>query len=87
METAAAMSASASLADKTFLGEVQNGEVKLVLSSNFDWADGCRWETVQKIYGQLSTGGLTYTYVEAPLAGQQGCSSSCSATGGIRITR
>ena len=69
-----------------FTGSVGvQGAVTLSVRTRFHFGDGCDWGTVQNIEGVLSSGQLRYTYVEAPLPGQQGCAGACRAAATVTV--
>lgn len=68
-----------------FTGQVRGDLVDTCFGSEFDYSDGCRWTSAQAIRGARASGRLTLTYGEAPLPGQQGCLSACSATGTVEL--
>ncbi len=78
--------AQATFADAAFGGTVTaEGAVELSLRTTFRFSDGCDWETKQEIRGVLSSGTLSYTYVERPLPGQQRCARGCEAAANVHV--
>jgi hypothetical protein len=78
--------AKAQFRTATFVGTLRAGQLDLVLSTRFPYADGCEWETVQRVRGALSSPTLDYTYTESPRAGQTGCAGACRATAEVRVS-
>jgi len=78
--------ASAAFADAVFEGGVNGGELDIAIETVFDFSDGCRWRTKQRIQGPLGAGALSYSYEEQPEPGQRGCAEGCvaSATAQVR---
>ncbi|MEE2828119.1 MAG: hypothetical protein VX498_02940 [Myxococcota bacterium] len=73
--------AFATFGNHEFSGLVTGDTVSLVATTEFDWSDGCRWKTEQRITGLLHGPPLAFFYQEAPLPGQRNCSNPCTATG------
>jgi hypothetical protein len=69
-----------------FEGTVQSEQVDLTLRTSFDFDDGCRWGSDQRIHGSLLSPTLGYTYNEAPEPGQSGCSRACTAEATIVVS-
>jgi hypothetical protein len=72
-----------------FRGTVVDGDLDVSLSTQFDWNDGCKWRSEQHLRGAVAPGkgSLEYTYTEAPLDGQEDCSSSCTARAQVEVRR
>lgn len=77
--------ATATFGESQFAGAVKGGGVAVGLSTRFKFSDGCMWESRQQITGALADGTLRFSYREAPLPGQKGCSSACSAEGVVDL--
>ena len=77
--------ASISFGGKVFSGRARKGWMDIHLRTTFNWQDGCKWETIQRIQGKLSGGTLSYSYTERPLKGQRGCFNPCSASASIKV--
>jgi hypothetical protein len=75
--------ATATFGDKSFFGQVDGDRVELCTRTEFDWQDGCRWQSAQHISGSIASGTLRYEYSEAPDAGQADCDSACTAAADI----
>ncbi len=59
-----------------FTGTNKSCNLDLGLTTQFDFVDGCTWESDQKIVGHME-GQLTYSYSEKPIVGTQ-CASPCT---------
>ena len=79
--------ATANFNGSVFTGSVVNGVVNLALSTRFHFSDGCDWESAQRIQGSLGAPALTYSYIEAPLPGQNRCANACQAFGAVTVQR
>jgi len=77
--------ASATFADAVFQGNVNAGELDVSIETFFDFSDGCRWRTKQRLQGTLASGQLAYSYEEQPTAGQRGCAQGCFASATARV--
>lgn len=77
--------ATATFGASRFTGTVMNGAVNLGLSTRFHFSDGCDWESVQTIQGDLGGGPMVYSYAEAPLPGQARCANACRAWGAVTV--
>jgi hypothetical protein len=77
--------AEATFGEAVFTGELRDGRADLALTTTFDFQDGCRWTSDQHITGRLATDHMDYAYSEAPLAGQSGCASACTAKGAVYL--
>jgi hypothetical protein len=65
---------------RDFKGTVKNGYVDVCLGSTFLYADGCTWETAQRIYGPLNGTILAYAYTERVVSGTN-CALACTGRG------
>jgi len=70
---------------QTFPGAIQDDFVDVCISSTYPWQDGPNcgytksvWVTAQRIYGDYTTGTLTYTYVDKMIEGHS-CWIPCFA--------
>lgn len=79
--------ATATFGDSQFVGTVMGTTVNLALRTRFHFTDGCDWESVQGITGDLARGALAYSYAEAPLPGQSRCASACRAAATVEVAR
>ncbi len=73
--------AAATFGEHHFEGEIRQGVLKLALTLDVDWQDGCQWETHQAIRGAWKEGrpdALTWTYIEEVKQGT-GCYGACKA--------
>lgn len=77
--------ATAVFGESSFSGSVDGGAVDVGLKTRFTWSDGCTWESTQRITGKLADRKLTFTYREAPLAGQKDCAPACAAEGAVDL--
>jgi hypothetical protein len=64
-----------------FDGSVDStGSVHLEATTTFHWSgDGCTWQSVQGIGGNLGAGELLYTYEEHPTEGEGCAPANCKA--------
>lgn len=69
-----------------FRGVVSSGRLNASVKTNFNFTDGCQWETTQLISGEVD-GALSYQYIEGPLPGQRGCARACRADGDVTLGR
>lgn len=65
--------------DVVFVGGFDGDRIDVCSATTFDWSDGCRWGSAQRIVGSVKSGTLSFTYNEAPLPGETGCVVPCSA--------
>ncbi len=79
--------AEARFSSIVFTGQMSDGQVELLLATQFKYSDGCRWESRQRLAGVLESGALLYEYSEAPAAGQQGCVYGCTAAAKVELLR
>jgi hypothetical protein len=77
--------ASATFGTDRFEGAVKAGHLSVGLETEFVFGDHCKWKSTQRIEGTLESTELVYTYSEAPLPGQKGCASACTATGSVLV--
>ena len=81
----------AEFGQQRYRGRLSNGEVELVLETELDWEDGCRWGTRAVIRGTLLSNGepagkrLTWNYRDAVLSGSD-CSGVCIAKSSFEVT-
>jgi hypothetical protein len=64
--------------DRTYRGTRTGDHVALCIQTEFDYADGCRWRSSQRLEGELDGGSLMLSYREEPIAGS-GCFPPCTA--------
>ena len=84
--------ASASFNGTTFAGAVQDGTfVDICIGTVYPWVDGpacgykkSSWASAQRIYGDVTTGDLTFVYDEQEIAGSS-CDIACTAVGDIAL--
>ena len=70
----------------SFSGAAIGGTLEACEGTQFQWSDGCTWTSAQRVRGSVRSAELTFTYGEAPKAGQHDCAWACSATGTVRAT-
>jgi hypothetical protein len=70
--------AEARFGSRTYRGSRVGDEVALCIRTEFDYVDGCRWQSSQRIEGALSDPSLTLTYREVTIAGMS-CFPPCTA--------
>ena len=68
-----------------FTGRVAQGQLNLRSRTEYDFDDGCHWETEQTLTGAVDSGQLRFTYRERPVRGQH-CGKPCSAQGKLVTT-
>jgi hypothetical protein len=68
-----------------FTGSQIGGSLEACDGTEFDWSDGCSWTSAQRVRGKVGSGELTFSYGEAPKAGQQHCAWACTATASVRV--
>lgn len=76
--------AEARFGDRAYRGTRSGDRVALCIRTEFDYADGCRWESRQRVEGDLGGEGLTLTYRERPIAGLD-CLPPCTADGLVEL--
>ena len=77
--------ATAAFGESVFQGAVSQGVLDLSIETIFDFTDGCRWRSKQRIAGPIGGGALRYEYDEQPDPGQTGCAAGCSADGAVQL--
>lgn len=70
--------AEARFGDRIYRGSRTGDAVALCIQTEFDYADGCRWRSSQRLEGDVATGELRLTYREVAIAGTA-CFPPCSA--------
>lgn len=70
--------------DRIYRGSRSGDLVGLCIQTEFDYADGCRWRSSQRLEGDLSTGVLSLTYREEAIAGTS-CFPPCTADSVVRV--
>lgn len=78
--------ATARFGSHLFRGEMHQGELDLVLRTEFPWEDNCQWTSEQHLRGTPATGRMAFSYSERPKPLQQGCLSSCSAEATVKVS-
>jgi hypothetical protein len=75
----------------TFLGAVQGTFVNICIGTTYPWNDGpacdyhqSTWASAQRIYGDVTSGELTFVYDEKQIAGMS-CDIACTAQGTIAV--
>ncbi len=84
--------ATATFNGTTFAGAVTSGNfVDICIGTTYPWEDGpaCNykkstWASAQRIYGDVTTGNLTFVYDEQQVAGMS-CDIACTAVGDIAV--
>jgi hypothetical protein len=71
----------------TFSGTVAEPSTATSLSASttFWWSDGCRWQSEQRIEGELSAGALRYTYSEMPIQGTSCDPATCVGNADVEV--
>lgn len=80
--------AAATFADLRFEGDFDGDGLTLCTATSFEGIDGCRWSSIQRIAGTISTETLHFDYHEATETGQRRrrhCEPSCTALAEIVI--
>ena len=71
---------------KSFAGASIGGRLEMCAGTEYPFSDGCRWTSAQRVTGRVAMQSLSFSYGEAPKAGQhKSCASACSATGTVRV--
>lgn len=78
--------ATADLGRGAFSGTVKAGNVDVALRTQYKFSDGCIWISKQRMTGTIGSGSLSYSYEEAPAAGQRGCATACTASASVEVT-
>jgi hypothetical protein len=79
--------AEATFGSYVFQGFITDGKIDLLLSTSFDFTDGCKWRSRQRVQGSVASGELGLDYEEAPEPGQKSCASACTAGARVKVTR
>jgi hypothetical protein len=83
--------ATADFGEHHYEGQIERGEVHVVLSTELDWEDGCRWGTQASISGTVTHAGeptlgkLSWQYLDHVISGS-GCSGVCRAKASMGVT-
>jgi hypothetical protein len=82
--------AEATFGPQHYRGEMRHGNVKLELTTELDWEDGCRWGTDAVLEGLVLTGGgltkkkLVWHYRDRVIRGKD-CSGLCTAQTSLQV--
>lgn len=85
--------AAATFEGGTFQGSISDDGtfVDVCIGTHYDWSDGpsCQWKTSvwstsQRIYGDVASGALTFTYAEKVISGDS-CWIPCTALGDLSV--
>lgn len=69
-----------------FTGASIGGKLDLCAGTEYPFSDGCRWQSAQRVSGNVATMALHFNYGEAPKPGQnKHCAAACSATGIVSV--
>lgn len=77
--------AEAKFGERIFTGSIVNRIVTVEIVTSFDYDDRCQWQSRQRISGEVFAGDLAFSYSEAPLPNQTGCSPACGAQGLVSV--
>lgn len=77
--------AEATFGDHVFRGSFDGDQVDICTGTSFDWSDGCRWDSSQRVQGSIGSGEVRFDYTEAPAPGQTRCLTPCTATARVLI--
>lgn len=67
-----------------FTGTSMGSNIDVCTGTDFDYSDGCHWQSAQYVSGYFLDGFLTLTYAERPTTGTA-CAPPCSATATVTI--
>ena len=70
--------------DRTYRGSRVGTFMTLCIQTEFDFADGCRWQSSQRLAGDTATGRLDLTYREVAIRGSS-CLPPCSADARVDV--
>lgn len=70
--------------DRTYRGTRTGERVTLCIQTEFDYVDGCRWQSSQRLEGDLGSGVLALSYRETPILGTR-CFPPCSADARVLV--
>jgi hypothetical protein len=71
---------------KSFSGATMGGKLDMCAGTEYPFSDGCRWTSAQRVTGRVAAQSLSFSYGEAPKAGQfKQCARACSASGTVRV--
>ncbi|MBN8615097.1 MAG: hypothetical protein J0L92_31155 [Deltaproteobacteria bacterium] len=74
-----AFRAEARFGARVYRGQRVRDQVALCIRTEFDYVDGCRWQTSQRLEGDASGDDLTLTYREVAISGDGDCFPPCTA--------
>jgi len=77
--------AKATVGKHTYTGTATGDAVAISVNTEFDFRDGCRWQSAQMISGNISSGSLDLVYTERPKPDQRGCARACEARGSVGV--
>jgi hypothetical protein len=70
--------------DRTYRGTHTGDRVTLCIQTEFDYVDGCRWQSSQRLEGDLASGELALSYREMSILGTM-CFPPCSADARVLV--
>lgn len=71
--------AEARFGARVYRGQRVRDQVALCIRTEFDYVDGCRWQTSQRLEGDATSSELTLTYREVSISGDGDCFPPCTA--------
>jgi hypothetical protein len=77
--------AEARFGDRAYRGTRSGDRVSLCIRTEFDYVDGCRWQTSQRIEGDTTGAALGLTYREIAISGDGSCFPPCTADSVVEL--
>lgn len=77
--------AEARFGARVYRGQRVGDQVALCIRTEFDYVDGCRWQSSQRIEGDASGSALLLTYRELSIRGDGDCFPPCTADSVVEL--
>lgn len=77
--------AEARFGARVYRGQRDRDRVSLCIRTEFDYVDGCHWQTSQRIEGDATGASLDLTYREVATSGDGSCFPPCTADSRIEL--
>jgi len=77
--------AEARFGARVYRGQRVSDQVALCIRTEFDYVDGCRWQTSQRLEGDATGRQLTLTYREVAIDGDGDCFPPCTADSVVEL--
>lgn len=77
--------AEARFGARVYRGQRVGDQVALCIRTEFDYLDGCRWQTSQRLEGDASGSDLVLTYREVAISGDGECFPPCTADSVVEL--